>query len=93
MFFGGFCKKTVCRTWCFAGVIVVNCVVNVVFKHRVFRWEKNTPTFLTLFLCFRVVGSGEAKISASPSTLVGIRSTRRAEELGGFGRSGLRRYD
>jgi len=36
--------------WCFDGVIVVNCVVNVVFKHRCFGARKNTPTFLTLFL-------------------------------------------
>jgi hypothetical protein len=36
----GYFTKTVCRTWCFCGEHVVECVANVVILTVVFRWRK-----------------------------------------------------
>jgi hypothetical protein len=41
----GFLRKVWCRTWFFGGVIMVNCVVNVVLKHRIFRDLKMRQLF------------------------------------------------
>jgi hypothetical protein len=48
--FSRFLRKTVCGTWCFDGVIVVNCVVNVVFKHRLFRALEMRQLFQLYFV-------------------------------------------
>ena len=45
----GFLRKTGFRTWCFAGVSVVNCTVNVVFKQRGFEWRKMRHVFEVYF--------------------------------------------
>jgi hypothetical protein len=37
----GFLRKAVCSVWFFGGEVVVNCVVNVVLRHHVFRERKN----------------------------------------------------
>jgi hypothetical protein len=50
VFFGRFCEKPRVERGVFDGVIVVNCMVNVVFKHHGFGAPKNAPTFSSLFL-------------------------------------------
>jgi len=49
VFFWGFCEKGWCRTWFFAGVVVVDCMVNVVFKTIVFRALKIRQLFELYF--------------------------------------------
>jgi hypothetical protein len=54
VFLQGFLRKAVCRAWFFRGEVVVNCVVNVVLSHHVFR-ERKTCHILELFFlqsCF-----------------------------------------
>jgi len=40
--------------WCFAGEVVVNCVVNVVFWHHVFAFRKTRHVFKVYFLGFPI---------------------------------------
>jgi hypothetical protein len=43
-------------TWCFCGVVVVFCVVNVVIKPSCFVVIKNVTRILNLFFGFLVLG-------------------------------------
>ena len=47
-FLRGFLRKTACKPWCFCGESVVNCVVNVAFRHHVFPLRK-ISTFWNYF--------------------------------------------
>jgi hypothetical protein len=40
VFLLGVLRNLVCRTWFFGGAFVVECVVNVVFKHPLFGLQK-----------------------------------------------------
>jgi hypothetical protein len=51
LFLGGVLGKAVCRTWCFCGENVVECVVNVVEKPPLFaaeKWDRISKYFFAL---------------------------------------------
>jgi hypothetical protein len=47
--FVGILRKTGDLVWCFCGVIVVNCVANVVLLHHIFERQKMRQIFQSFF--------------------------------------------
>jgi hypothetical protein len=49
-FLQGFLRKVVCKTWCFGGEFVVNCVVEVVVWMHGFRRRKKRQVVEVFFV-------------------------------------------
>jgi hypothetical protein len=63
----GISRKTVCRTWCFCGEDVVECVANVVILTVVFRRRKTGHPFKLYFLA-GAAGVGNGAVSEKQTT-------------------------